>query len=359
MAFASLATNTTEAFVTLATNDDYSLGALVLGYSLREATTSKKLHCMITEQVTTPVREQLQRVYDDVSIVDVLASNDEANLALIGRPDLALAFTKLNCWRLTQYSKAVFLDADTLVLRNTYRALLHKATTEGSFDGADQGLLNSFFSGWREASSAFRLSFIYNVTGGIFYTYAAAYKKLRDQVKIVHFIGTQKPWRGGVGIQMPEFAQIWHRIYERHVAGTVPGSSGTGSQDAHSIGASPTLVALPKEVQVSCVLHNQAPPTLHVDASPSRIVVSLESSPIVVHKGSSIPISSANPPHLQALPSTNPEPAQSDQTVPVCRKEIEQETIAESRSRWEQGRPDFTGKDAFAEIQEALMKNLQ
>ncbi|CAJ0954063.1 unnamed protein product, partial [Mesorhabditis belari] len=296
MAFASLATNTTEAFVTLATNDDYSLGALVLGYSLREATTSKKLHCMITEQVTTPVREQLQRVYDDVSIVDVLASNDEANLALIGRPDLALAFTKLNCWRLTQYSKAVFLDADTLVLRNvdelfereefsaapdigwpdffnsgvfvyrpneeTYRALLHKATTEGSFDGADQGLLNSFFSGWREASSAFRLSFIYNVTGGIFYTYAAAYKKLRDQVKIVHFIGTQKPWRGGVGIQMPEFAQIWHRIYERHVAGTVPGSSGT-------------------------------------------------------------------------------------------------ETIAESRSRWEQGRPDFTGKDAFAEIQEALMKNLQ
>ena len=39
----------------------------------------------------------------------------QENLALIGRPDLGVTFTKLACWRLTQYEKAVFVDADTLV----------------------------------------------------------------------------------------------------------------------------------------------------------------------------------------------------------------------------------------------------
>ena len=47
--------------------------------------------------------------------VDVLDSHDSANLELLGRPDLGMTFTKLQCWRLTQYSKCVFLDADTLV----------------------------------------------------------------------------------------------------------------------------------------------------------------------------------------------------------------------------------------------------
>jgi len=46
----------------------------------------------------------------------VLDSGDEANLALIGRPDLGVTFTKLHCWRLTQYNKCVFLDADTFVI---------------------------------------------------------------------------------------------------------------------------------------------------------------------------------------------------------------------------------------------------
>lgn len=47
--------------------------------------------------------------------MNVLDSNDPINLSLLGRPDLNVTFTKLHCWRLTQFDKAVFLDADTLV----------------------------------------------------------------------------------------------------------------------------------------------------------------------------------------------------------------------------------------------------
>lgn len=60
-------------------------------------------------------RLQLQAVFHLVQEVDLLDSKDEQNLSLLGRPDLNVTFTKLHCWRLTQFQKAVFLDADTLV----------------------------------------------------------------------------------------------------------------------------------------------------------------------------------------------------------------------------------------------------
>ncbi len=60
-------------------------------------------------------RETLSQVFDLVQDVDVLDSRDAANLTLLTRPDLGITFTKLHCWRLTQFTKCVFLDADTLV----------------------------------------------------------------------------------------------------------------------------------------------------------------------------------------------------------------------------------------------------
>ena len=45
-----------EAFVTLATNDTYSLGCLVLGCSLRRVNTSRQLVVMVTTDVSNPMR---------------------------------------------------------------------------------------------------------------------------------------------------------------------------------------------------------------------------------------------------------------------------------------------------------------
>ncbi|PIO74451.1 glycosyltransferase, family 8 [Teladorsagia circumcincta] len=107
-----------EAWVTLATHDGYAQGALVLAHSLKAVGTTKKLHCMLTNTVSPSLRDELASQFDEVTYVDVLDSNDQENLALIQRPDLGCTFTKLHCWRLTQYTKAVFLDADTMVLQN-------------------------------------------------------------------------------------------------------------------------------------------------------------------------------------------------------------------------------------------------
>ena len=59
-------------------------------------------------------RNQLSSIFTVVQEVNILDSQDETNLALLERPELGITFTKLHCWRLTQYEKCVFLDADTL-----------------------------------------------------------------------------------------------------------------------------------------------------------------------------------------------------------------------------------------------------
>lgn len=61
-------------------------------------------------------RDQLRSVFDEVVDVAALDSNDLANLQLLDRPELGITFTKLHCWKLTDYEKCVFLDADTLVM---------------------------------------------------------------------------------------------------------------------------------------------------------------------------------------------------------------------------------------------------
>jgi len=71
-------------------------------------------------------RTQLAQVFDLIQEVNLLDSNDPINLSLLGRPDLNVTFTKLHCWRLTQFNKCVFLDADTLVSWMSFPRLFKK-----------------------------------------------------------------------------------------------------------------------------------------------------------------------------------------------------------------------------------------
>merc|ERR1712029_234952 len=136
--------------------------------------------------------------------------------------------SKIHAWKLTDYEKCVFLDADCLIIKsvdelferpelsavcdigwpdcfnsgvfvfqpnqNTFNGLLELAKSEGSFDGGDQGLLNVYFSDWLESDINKRLSFVYNMHSSAAYTYLPAFRKFGERVKIVHFLGAVKPW---------------------------------------------------------------------------------------------------------------------------------------------------------------------
>jgi glycogenin glucosyltransferase len=209
------------------------------------------------------MKQQIEAVFDEVKVVDVLDSKDQTHLALMCRPELGVTFTKLHCWTFTNYDKCVFLDADTLVLQNcdelfereelsaapdpgwpdcfnsgvfvykpsqdTFGKLLEFARTRGSFDGGDQGLLNMFFKEWSNTDISKHLSFTYNVVWSSTYSYLPALKQFGQNMKIVHFISSSKPWlqsfntetrlvtskHGGSGLQ--ELLQLWWDLFCRHV----------------------------------------------------------------------------------------------------------------------------------------------
>jgi len=247
-----------EAWVTLATNDSYSVGALVLAASLRRVNTTRKLVILTTNNISSAILAALKAAFDEVVVVEPLDSGDLPHLTLLERPDLGITFTKLHCWTLTKYTKCVFLDADTLVLQNsddlfdreefsaapdagwpdcfnsgvfvfrpnlnTFKSIVKFAATNGSFDGGDQGLLNHYFSGWASEDIAKHLPFLYNMCATATYTYLPAYKFFGKDVKIIHFIGSSKPWHvsfdeqgeplsGDYGKHAQEHLKLWWNIF--------------------------------------------------------------------------------------------------------------------------------------------------
>lgn len=175
-----------------------------------------------------------------------------AALYLMNRPDLLYSFTKINLWRLTQFRRIIYADADIVALRapdelfqledsfaaapdvgfpdifnsgffvtvpneGVYEALRTMAASGDSFDGADQGLLNQYFEHkpWK------RLSFTYNCTPNANYQYEPAYRYYKRDISMVHFIGREKPWQrersqdGSPGAYQ-ELLGRWWAVYDRH-----------------------------------------------------------------------------------------------------------------------------------------------
>ncbi|RKO96389.1 nucleotide-diphospho-sugar transferase, partial [Caulochytrium protostelioides] len=231
------------AYVTLLTSDAYLPGALVWAESLRAAKTPHDLAILVTpETVTHAALEQINRVFDRVVSVPTIRSQDVGNLQLLGRRELDITFTKLHVWNpdTLPYERVIFMDADTLVLKpidelfdavagdvafaaapdvgwpdcfnsgvfvtkpeaDLFASLVEYAHTNGSFDGGDQGLLNAYFNSWASGSprpgqtspTAARLPFQYNVTPSPVYSYLPAYVYYKADIKVVHFIGPNKPW---------------------------------------------------------------------------------------------------------------------------------------------------------------------
>uniref|UniRef100_A0A8I3PQR4 glycogenin glucosyltransferase n=2 Tax=Canis lupus familiaris TaxID=9615 RepID=A0A8I3PQR4_CANLF len=371
-----------QAFVTLATNDIYCQGALVLGQSLRNQRATRRLVVLITPQVSNLLRVILSKVFDEVIEVNLIDSADYIHLAFLKRPELGVTLTKLHCWTLTHYSKCVFLDADTLVLSNidelfdrtefsaapdpgwpdcfnsgvfvfqpsleTHGLLLQHATDHGSFDGADQGLLNSFFSSWSTADIHKHLPFIYNLSSNTAYTYSPAFKRFGSSVKVVHFLGPTKPWNykynpqtgsvleEGSGLanqHQTSFLNLWWKIYQHSI---LPLYESFRDEEDH---ASPGHTAAVEELgAISAVGSSQPWPA----QGPVEQTV----------------VSDDTPPSPKGCHAEDVDLAVSVFEISIEEK-VKELSPEEERRKWEEGRIDYMGKDAFARIQEKLDRFLQ
>ena len=60
--------------------------------------------------------------------------------------------------------------------KETFNRIMQHAATHGSFDGGDQGLLNTFFSSWSTQDITKHLPFLYNMCATATYSYLPAFK---------------------------------------------------------------------------------------------------------------------------------------------------------------------------------------
>ncbi|EIW87045.1 glycosyltransferase family 8 protein [Coniophora puteana RWD-64-598 SS2] len=264
------------AFVTLLSSDSYLPGALALAGALKDVHADNgpidfHIICLVTpETLDVSTIKLLRKTFDIAVGVEVISQQrDDGALNLLGRPDLDSVLTKLHVFRLTQYSKIIFLDADVLPVRplshlfhlehefsavpdvgwpdifnsgvmvltpgeDKFDQLRQLLKTTGSWDGADQGLLNE----WR-GDDWHRLSFTYNTTPTAAYTYAPAYARFGKQISAIHFIGPNKPWnsipyrapgsaaiQGSSGetapppsLQAYDYGSLvdrWYAVYDKH-----------------------------------------------------------------------------------------------------------------------------------------------
>ncbi|TEB38902.1 putative glycogenin [Coprinellus micaceus] len=262
------------AFVTLVSSDAYLPGALAQVAALRDLHSPADTDgdspaaphvCLVTpETVDVSTIKLLRKAFDLVVGVEILEDANERGLQLLGRPDLTTVLTKLHVFRLTQFSKLIFLDADVLPLRpishlfllphefsaapdvgwpdifnsgvlvlspgeDKFNELNDLLKSRGSWDGGDQGLLNE----WR-GNNWNRLSFTYNTTPTAAYTYAPAYERFGSEISALHFIGKNKPWNSmayrapfttnstpsdGPSQQAYDYDSLvdrWYAVYDKH-----------------------------------------------------------------------------------------------------------------------------------------------
>jgi hypothetical protein len=238
-----------RAYVTLITGGDaYVPGVEALGRSIVETGSKEPRIVLATPDVSPRAVEQLTRGGWQVRRVDPISNprpRDELLFERFGR-----SYCKLRAFGIDDIDRAIFLDADTIVLRNIEDLFERKAIAAApdffsperfnsgvmviepspqlfkemqialietsTYDGGDQGFLNNFFGDWWALPVEHRLPSGYNTHHFIF-QFMVAHEILRrqflDQVRIVHYT-LQKPWMGMT--LMGGSSTWWEKYYAAH-----------------------------------------------------------------------------------------------------------------------------------------------
>lgn len=232
--------NSQHAYVTLATNADYALGALALVNSIKATGTAADcvvLHTSVPQDGLTALRAAGARLI----AADLLDTSEEFNRTHArealharaaftkgGKPPFHTPldnFAKLRLWQLTEYTSVVFIDADALMLKNcdrlfdypefcaapnvyesladfhrlnsgvftarpseaTFAAMLDRLDRPGVFwRRTDQTFLQDFFPDWHG------LPVFYNMLQYVWFNMPDLWSW--DEIHILHY-QYEKPWQ--------------------------------------------------------------------------------------------------------------------------------------------------------------------
>ena len=215
------------AYVTLVLNDRFGVYAYALHKSLRESGSTIPLVVMCGEDMSRATKRRLESHGMLTKRVKSVAYPARYRTSANEKETLkSHRFTKLHAWRLTRYSKLIFLDSDLMVTRNIdslfaceagsavadqgapgnfnsglfvlkpdktiYAELLRLAPLLPSYNKGDQGFLNKAFSDWalwRQRQLPESYNYFLKWRGGA----AWLSKTWSEGVHVVHFSDVVKP----------------------------------------------------------------------------------------------------------------------------------------------------------------------
>jgi glycogenin glucosyltransferase len=236
------------AYVTLISTEEYVAGARVVQRMLRHFGSSAPMVAMVQEGL--PHEVQLDLEIDGWHVLHVPPLPNPNVARVRDRPWFATTYSKLHVFGLTQFDVVVFVDADTLPLANldnlfhmnvshfaaapemmppdTFNtglmvvrpsvALLARVMDArsriSSYDGSDQGFLNSLFSDW--FATGHRLPFYYNVLQSISWFYPPGWDRMQTSMRLLHFCGdaSMKPWSYTQKLSgsLAKYVYLWQRV---------------------------------------------------------------------------------------------------------------------------------------------------
>ena len=234
-----------KAYVTtLCNGEGYLPGVEVLGKSLEASGSREMKIVLVTPDIEAPTRERLANLGWHVRDVESIV-NPAADHLLF--PRFASVFTKLRAFEFVDFERIVLLDADTLVLQNVddlferppfaaapdfflpdrfnsgvmvvepsnslFGRMMETLAVAGTYDGGDQGFLNTFFADWYAMPVQHRLPVGYNMAHFI-YQFLRGHPTLRTtlerEAKILHYM-VQKPWQAKA--TLTGGSDAWWKLY--------------------------------------------------------------------------------------------------------------------------------------------------
>ena len=233
---------------TLCNGDGYLPGVEVLGKSLEASGSKIPRVALVTHDISATARARLLHLGWQLRDIDPI-ENPAADRLLF--PRFGAVFAKLRAWELVEFERVVLLDADTLVLQNvddlfdrrefaaapdfflpdrfnsgvmvlepstdTFRRMIDTLSVADTYDGGDQGFLNTFFAGWYAMPVEHRLPVGYNMAH-FCYQFLRAHPTLKAtlerETKIVHYM-VQKPWQTRATLTGGSEAW-WHMYFQAH-----------------------------------------------------------------------------------------------------------------------------------------------
>jgi alpha-N-acetylglucosamine transferase len=119
-AYVYLLMKSTKAF------EKYLIGTLVSAYALRKQDTKNKIVIMLTKDVDKKYYKIIRQVFDKIFIVNYFMVDDNF-IKGIKSERWKVLYTKINLFRLIEYKKIVFINANLLPMRNCDYLFNYKA----------------------------------------------------------------------------------------------------------------------------------------------------------------------------------------------------------------------------------------